>query len=310
MTDGMIATSPSRSGNPLAAWEAILEVGLSEQVSSFARPFRTVVKNAAGHPGGGRRQPLPRPLRADPPRDLSTATARVRGGLADESHPQGLPESRHVRRLARSSRSTTAERSRRKMVSTMKCEKCGRDAQIYVPPKYPADVMVLGSPYNHGDMEGWAMYCGKCATIYCGSCCLPKWEALKQTKKLTGKALAAQLEADPNAFFTESPKCPVCGGSMDLEIPADKRGCFIATACCGSPDDPRVQELRRFRDEVLEAHAVGRALGGAYLRLSPPLAAWLRSRPWARVLTRNCIVQPLAGAARRWGGRHRSFGTR
>ena len=76
-------------------------------------------------------------------------------------------------------------------------------------------------------------------------------------------------------------------------------GCFIATACCGSPTDPLVRDLRRFRDEILMARAPGRMLAAAYARFSPPIADWIRGRTWARSIVRHTIVRPLAWVARR-----------
>lgn len=73
-------------------------------------------------------------------------------------------------------------------------------------------------------------------------------------------------------------------------------GCFIATACCDSLADPLVQDLQRFRDEVLMAHAPGRVLAAAYAQLSPPVADWIARRRWVRTLVRSTIVQPLAWA--------------
>jgi uncharacterized protein YjbI with pentapeptide repeats len=75
-------------------------------------------------------------------------------------------------------------------------------------------------------------------------------------------------------------------------------GCFIATACCGSPTHPLVWDLRRFRDEVLLARAPGRVLAATYARVSPPVAEWIGGRPWARTLVRHTVVRPLAWAVR------------
>lgn len=85
---------------------------------------------------------------------------------------------------------------------------------------------------------------------------------------------------------------------------ADKQksgGCFIATACCGSPADPLVRDLRRFRDEVLAARAMGRVLAAAYVRFSPSVADWIGGRAWARTLVRHTVVRPLAWAIRAIG---------
>ena len=96
-------------------------------------------------------------------------------------------------------------------------------------------------------------------------------------------------------------------GDSPAEVKEPKSGgCFIATACCGSPADPFVQDLRRFRDEVLVARAPGRLLAAAYARFSPPLADWIGGRAWARTLIRHMVVRPLAWAVRtRGAGRPR-----
>ncbi len=75
-------------------------------------------------------------------------------------------------------------------------------------------------------------------------------------------------------------------------------GCFIATACCGSPTHPLVRDLRQFRDEVLVARAAGQVLAAAYARVSPPVANWIGEREWARNLVRHSVVRPLAWAVR------------
>ena len=48
--------------------------------------------------------------------------------------------------------------------------------------------------------------------------------------------------------------------------------CFLATAAWGSYQEPHVQVLRRFRDEVLLTNGPGRAFVSAYYATSPPLA--------------------------------------
>ncbi len=63
--------------------------------------------------------------------------------------------------------------------------------------------------------------------------------------------------------------------------------CFIASSVYGSPDHPKVQIFRFFRDEVLLKIPGGAWMVEGYYRLSPPLADWLdqneKVRSWARV---------------------------
>lgn len=73
--------------------------------------------------------------------------------------------------------------------------------------------------------------------------------------------------------------------------------CFIATAAYGSVWEPNVQLLRDFRDRYLQTNAAGRWFVRTYYRLSPPLAAWIAERDWARTATRAALT-PLVTAIR------------
>jgi hypothetical protein len=67
-------------------------------------------------------------------------------------------------------------------------------------------------------------------------------------------------------------------------------GCFIATALYGSPDDPVVSLLRRFRDKILAKGTAGQALIRTYYRHSPGIARWLEGNIWARPLGRALLL--------------------
>jgi hypothetical protein len=72
--------------------------------------------------------------------------------------------------------------------------------------------------------------------------------------------------------------------------------CFVATAAFGSYDDPQVQTLRRFRDEVLAASVWGRAFVALYYSLSPPVADVIRDSDFARAVTRVLLWPAVAYA--------------
>lgn len=84
---------------------------------------------------------------------------------------------------------------------------------------------------------------------------------------------------------------PAACPDFDLDLSVAP-GCFIATAAWGTPLDPHVRSLRRFRDRILLRNAPGRALVSLYYRFSPPLARYIAARPAARVVAR-AVLWPL-----------------
>lgn len=87
----------------------------------------------------------------------------------------------------------------------------------------------------------------------------------------------------------------------NAEVGRDKR-CFIASAVYGI-SDPRTDELRQFRDEVLASSGVGRRLVRLYYAVSPTAAAWIERRESAAVVVKR-VLDLLRGFIR-WcrGGR-------
>jgi hypothetical protein len=79
--------------------------------------------------------------------------------------------------------------------------------------------------------------------------------------------------------------------------------CFIATACYGSAEHPDVAALRRWRDDVLLRHFLGRTFVRAYYRLSPPIADYLKERKRLAGSVRLAILRPVATIARLFRGR-------
>jgi hypothetical protein len=73
-------------------------------------------------------------------------------------------------------------------------------------------------------------------------------------------------------------------------------GCFIATAAFGSYESGWVYILRDFRDRVLLPTTVGHSFVDWYYANSPPAAAWIAERSWARAVTRTALLPVIAGA--------------
>jgi len=77
------------------------------------------------------------------------------------------------------------------------------------------------------------------------------------------------------------------GAITDVQT-SGKSGCFIATAAFGSPVDPHVMSLRRFRDTRLLTNLPGRLFVSFYYRVSPPIAAFISHSQVLR--TGTCIL--------------------
>lgn len=73
--------------------------------------------------------------------------------------------------------------------------------------------------------------------------------------------------------------------------------CFIATAACGTSDHDDVLALRRFRDDVLLEHAIGRAFVRTYYAASPPVARWIARGPRRRRIVRKTLIEPASQLA-------------
>lgn len=82
--------------------------------------------------------------------------------------------------------------------------------------------------------------------------------------------------------------CPYCGKIVkDFRKPSD---CFIATAVYEDRLAPEVIALRRFRDEVLQPHAAGRAFIKFYYRYGPGLAQRVKHAAAIKKLLRLLLV--------------------
>ena len=67
----------------------------------------------------------------------------------------------------------------------------------------------------------------------------------------------------------------VAEASEANDVPAQKTGCYIATAVYGSYDSPEVLVLRQFRDNVLSKYLCGRYFINLYYAISPFLVKYI-----------------------------------
>lgn len=75
----------------------------------------------------------------------------------------------------------------------------------------------------------------------------------------------------------------------DYEAPSINTGCYIATAVYGSYDATEVLVLRKFRDDILSKHLLGRIFIKIYYTLSPPVAEWLKDAKKVNLLVKNIL---------------------
>jgi endonuclease YncB( thermonuclease family) len=70
--------------------------------------------------------------------------------------------------------------------------------------------------------------------------------------------------------------------------------CFIATAAYGSPMDPHVEILRKFRDNCLLANKIGQKFVRIYYKYSPAVADYIAKNEILRSMTRIGLL-PIIG---------------
>jgi len=73
------------------------------------------------------------------------------------------------------------------------------------------------------------------------------------------------------------------------EEPGKKGGCFIATACYGSPMAEEVKILSTFRDRYLTTNPTGKALVNFYYNHSPRVADFIRDKEDLKIIIRACL---------------------
>ena len=69
--------------------------------------------------------------------------------------------------------------------------------------------------------------------------------------------------------------------------------CYIATVCYGDINAEEVETLRRWRDQVLKKHFLGRMFIRLYYTYSPAVARFLKNKSSINRLIRKMILDPL-----------------
>lgn len=81
-------------------------------------------------------------------------------------------------------------------------------------------------------------------------------------------------------IFQRSAKHPEQIGAFLKAVNADRGRCFIATAVYNDSDAWQVEHLRKFRDQKLETHFLGKKFVSFYYSVSPTVASLVIRHPW------------------------------
>ncbi|MEK7467358.1 MAG: CFI-box-CTERM domain-containing protein [Planctomycetota bacterium] len=98
--------------------------------------------------------------------------------------------------------------------------------------------------------------------------------------------------AGGDLYETELPSSGSFSASSDDDDSHSWRSrCFVATAAYGSPAVPRVAELRRIRDQRVEACVAGRRFTDLYRASAPPVAEVVHGSEVLRALLRRTLLK-------------------
>ena len=141
-----------------------------------------------------------------------------------------------------------------------------------------------------------ATECEKCGAsltdafvqAYCDRCGV----ALPEGTRPVGRCVKCQ---DP-VYMCQRHRAKIVG--EEIFCKEHESDCFIATAALGSALDPRIEELRCFRDVCLKTRPWGRAFVYAYYEVSPFIARRIRDNSAMRRVFRRIVVEPALLLAR------------
>lgn len=124
---------------------------------------------------------------------------------------------------------------------------------------------------------------------------ISKTDGLKGKVYTGGKinAYKALSSPEPHTVFqptaAELESASACSGPAGGGGGGSGGGCFIATAAFGSAMEPRVMELRRFRDKVLSRSETGRQFIRLYYRHSPAIAGFISKSELLKAASRDIL---------------------
>ena len=105
-------------------------------------------------------------------------------------------------------------------------------------------------------------------------------QSLVQTRKFTTEELSIAATSSREKSITNL----LVSHGATTPKKASSGGCYVATAVYGSYDCPEVWTLRRFRDNYLQEHILGKVFVRFYYAISPTIVRWFgNSRAFNRI---------------------------
>ena len=145
------------------------------------------------------------------------------------------------------------------------------------------------------DVGTFALRCVKCKEFIplgeCGNCTGKRYRPAYATDGTRGIFC---MECNSGMTRWTCPHCETSNPMIDKTIWRVKKGggCFVATACYGNYDAPEVMVLRQFRDEVLLKNPIGKIFTWIYYAVSPPIANFIASHEYLKILVRSALIAP------------------
>lgn len=108
-----------------------------------------------------------------------------------------------------------------------------------------------------------------------------------------GETLTFKLTIVDNGGLEDSGEVSITVSDVPEEVPEpaedDGGGCFITTACYGTPMAEEVKILSTFRDKYLLTNPTGQAFVRLYYKYSPSVAKYIRERKSLKAIIRECL---------------------
>jgi serine protease len=180
--------------------------------------------------------------------------------------------------------------------ATVPSADAGADQSVYT------GTSVTLSGYSPDDCAAsflWTQTSGPAVTLSSTTVARPTFTAPSDAAVLVFSLVITDDEGNPSAADTVSitvNRIPTRGSAAGGGGGGGSN-CFIATAAYGAPMDEEVRYLRAFRDQYLLGHRAGRSFVEWYYRVSPPIADFIRERPWLRATVR-AVLTPFVAVSR------------